>query len=65
MIVCDRIETDWYDRMATSAIVAPKQDLHSLLQQASVEQDSEKLRDLTDEILAAFNRGESVRFADS
>lgn len=52
--------------MATSqVVVAPKQRLNALLAAAAVEQDSAKLSELTDQILAAFGRGESVRFADS
>jgi hypothetical protein len=52
--------------MATSPVViAPKQSLNALLAAASIEQDSAKLGELTDQILAAFERGESVRFANS
>jgi hypothetical protein len=51
--------------MATSPVIAPKQSLQLLLAAAEIEQDSRKLRELTTEILAAFARGESVRFAES
>jgi hypothetical protein len=52
--------------MATSPVViAPRQSLNALLAAAAIEQDSVKLNRLTDEILAAFQRGESVRFANS
>jgi hypothetical protein len=36
-----------------------KQTLRELLQQAAVEQDSAKLRDLVEKISAAIDRGES------
>jgi hypothetical protein len=52
--------------MATSQVViAPKRSLNALLAAAAIEQDSAKLSELTDQILAAFERGESVRFANS
>jgi hypothetical protein len=52
--------------MATAQVVAaPKQSLNALLAAAAIEQDSAKLSELTDQILAAFERGECVRFANS
>jgi hypothetical protein len=45
--------------------VPQKQTLRELLQQASVEQDHEKLRYLLEKITAAFDRGESPSDAES
>jgi hypothetical protein len=47
--------------MATpQMVVLPKQTLNALLAAASIEQDSAKLSELTEAILAAFAHGESV-----
>jgi hypothetical protein len=45
--------------------VPKKQTLRELLQQASVEQNHEKLRYLLEKIAAAFDRGESPSDAES
>jgi hypothetical protein len=51
--------------MATRQIaIAPRLSLNALLAAAAIEQDSAKLANLTDQILAAFERRECARFAN-
>jgi hypothetical protein len=49
--------------MSTTPVVA-EETLRSLLASACVEQDGKKLRELTDKILVAMTRGETLRFAE-